>query len=326
MRAVLCRTLDGPDSLTLESLPDPVPGPGEAVVDMVAAALNFPDILAARGLYQIKQELPFVPGQEGAGVVSAVGEGVTKLRLGDRVLLTASGCFAEKTRVDARRLVRLPDSMDFRTAAGLTVTYGTTIHALRQRANLRPGETLLVLGAAGGVGLAAVELGKALGAKVVAAASSDEKLAVARLAGADELINYATASLRDGIKAATGGEGVDVVYDPVGGELTEPAIRSLKRNGRLLVIGFATGTIPKIPINLTLLKECSIVGVFWGSFAQNEPAMHIANMRELFELHAQRRIVPRVAERFPLEHFRAAYARLEQRQAMGKVILDIRPE
>jgi NADPH2:quinone reductase len=242
------------------------------------------------------------------------------------VLLTAQGCFAEKVRVDARRLVRLPDSMDFRTAAGLTVTYGTTIHALRQRANLRPGETLLVLGAAGGVGLAAVELGKALGAKVVAAASSDEKLAVARLAGADELINYATASLRDGIKAATGGEGVDVVYDPVGGELTEPAIRSLRRNGRLLVIGFATGIIPKIPINLTLLKECSIVGVFWGSFAQNEPGVSAANMRELFELHAQGRISPRVEECFPLEHFRAAYARLEQRQAMGKVILDIRPE
>lgn len=325
MRAVLCRTLEGPDSLTLENLPDPVPGPGEAVVDIVAAALNFPDLLAARGLYQIKQELPFVPGQEGAGVVSAVGDGVTRVRVGDRVLLTGRGCFAEKARVDALRLVHIPDSMDFRTAAGLTVTYGTTIHALRQRANLRAGETLLVLGAAGGVGLAAVELGKALGARVVSAASSDEKLAVARLAGADALVNYTTASLRDGVKAATGGEGVDVVYDPVGGDLTEPAIRSLKRNGRLLVIGFAAGTIPKIPVNLTLLKECSIVGVFWGSFAQHDPAAHAANMRELFELHATGRIAPRVVERFPLEHFRAAYARLEQRQAMGKVILDIRP-
>ena len=273
MKAVLCKAYGPPDSLVIEDVASPIPGPGEAVVSVKAASVNFPDVLIIENKYQVKPPLPFSPGSELAGIVKAVGDGVTHVKPGDRVMaITGYGAFAEEVKAEARRMLPIPAGMDFATAAAFGLTYATSEHALFDRAALKAGETLLVLGAAGGVGLAAIEIGQILGARVIACASTDEKLAICRQHGADETINYATEDLRERIKALTNGNGADVVYDPVGGAYTELALRSIAWRGRLLVVGFAAGEIPKIPLNLTLLKGCSIVGVFWGDFARREPA------------------------------------------------------
>jgi NADPH2:quinone reductase len=285
MRALVCHSLTGIDGLKVEEdWPAPVAGPGEVLVDVKAASLNFPDVLMLRGLYQEKPPLPFIPGLELAGVVAAVGEGVTRSKPGDRVVAYATRAVAERVAVRQEFVLPMPSTLDFAAASGLCLTYFTSYHALKQRAQLAAGETLLVLGAAGGVGVTAVELGKVMGATVIAAASSDEKLEVARALGADHLVNYSTQDLRERIKEITGGAGVDVVYDPVGGPYTEPAVRSLAWKGRYLVIGFAAGDIPKLPINLLLLKGASLVGVFFGAFAKREPKVQLQNVRELWDM------------------------------------------
>src|SRR5215210_6729513 len=264
MKAVLCKQYGPPESLTFEDLPSPRPGAGEVVVSVKAASVNFPDVLIIQNKYQFKPPLPFSPGSELAGVVKEVGPGVANFRPGDKVMaFTTYGAFAEEVKTEASRLVPMPEGMEYVAASAFLLTYGTSDHALRDRAALKNGETLLVLGAAGGVGLAAIEIGKALGARVIACASSEEKLAVCREHGADATINYATEDLRERIKALTDGRGVDVVYDPVGGPYSEPAFRSVAWRGRLLVVGFAAGDIPKLPLNLALLKGASVVGVFW---------------------------------------------------------------
>src|SRR4051794_5128311 len=267
MKAVLCKQYGPPDTLTFEELPSPRAGAGEVVVAVKAASVNFPDVLIIQNKYQFKPPLPFSPGSELAGVVKEVGAGVTNVKAGDKVIaFTTYGAFAEEVKTEAGRLLPLPEGMDFASGAAFLLTYGTSDHALRDRGALKAGETLLVLGAAGGVGLAAIEIGKALGARVIACASSEEKLAVCKAHGADDLINYSTQDLREAVKAATGGKGPDVIYDPVGGIYAEPAFRSIGWRGRYLVIGFANGEIPKLPLNLTLLKGASLVGVFWGEF------------------------------------------------------------
>src|SRR6187455_1778576 len=272
MKAVLCKQFGPPESLVVEELPSPKAGAGEVVVSVKAASLNFPDVLIIQNKYQFKPPLPFSPGSEMSGLVKEVGEGVKGYKPGDRVIaFTTYGAFAEEVKVEASRLVPIPDGMDYNSAAAFMLTYGTSDHALRDRGALKAGETLLVLGAAGGVGLAAIDIGKALGARVIACASSEEKLAVCRSHGADAGINYATEDLRERIKVLTEGRGVDVVYDAVGGPYSEPAFRSLAWRGRLLVVGFAAGEIPKLPLNLALLKGASAVGVFWGDFARREP-------------------------------------------------------
>src|SRR5258705_10092563 len=282
MKAVLCKQYGPPESLVIEELPPPKPGPGEVVVSVKAASVNFPDFLIIQNKYQFKPPLPFSPGSELAGVVKEEGAGVSNVRPGERVIaFTTYGAFAEEVKTEALRLLPLPVKMDFVTGAAFLLTYATSDHALRDRGALQTGETLLVLGAAGGVGLAAIEIGKALGARGIACASTDDKLAVCREHGADDTINYASEDLRERIKQLTAGSGVDVVYDPVGGPYTEPALRSLAWRGRLLVVGFAAGDIPKIPLNLTLLKGCSIVGVFWGEFARREPETFTESMRQL---------------------------------------------
>lgn len=325
MRALLCRTLGDAGSLKIEEIEDPLPGPGEVVVDVHASGLNFPDTLIIAGKYQLRPELPFVPGGEAAGVISAIGEGVGDWREGDRVILSgAYGAFAEKAAKKAEDIIALPDSMDFTTGAGFLATYGTSYYALKQRAQLKAGETLLVLGAAGGVGLAAVDIGAALGARVIAAASSDEKLDLACRAGAVERVNYTNEDLKERVKALTDGRGADVVYDPVGGDLSEQALRATGWDGRFLVIGFAAGTIPKIPLNLCLLKNNSIVGVFYGAWLARDPNAHAANVAELFALFEEGKLVPRVTQVFALEDYIDAFATLTGRGAMGKVIFKIR--
>ena len=272
MKAILCKAWGGPESLVLEELPSPRPGAGEVVIDVKAAGVNFPDVLIIQNKYQVKPPLPFAPGAELAGVIKETGAGVTGFAPGDRVIAMVSwGAYAEECVAPAAQLVSMPPGLDFATAAAFTLTYGTSWHALKDRGQLRAGETLLVLGAAGGVGLAAVEIGKALGARVIAAASSAEKLAVCRAHGADETIDYATEDLRARLKQLTGDKGADVVYDPVGGPYTEPAIRSTAWRGRYLIVGFANGEIPRIPLNLMLLKGSSLVGVYWGDWTRREP-------------------------------------------------------
>lgn len=322
MKAVLCQELGHADKLVVADIEAPKPGKGEVLLDVKAAGLNFPDVLIIQGLYQFKPDLPFVPGGEAAGIVTELGEGVTNVDVGDRVIFTNQvGGFAEQAVANAEVLVKIPDSMPFEVAAGFTITYATSYHAFKQRAQLKPGETVLVLGAAGGVGLAAVELAKAAGATVIAAASSDEKLEVCKAAGADVTVNYASGDLRALIKEATGGRGIDVVYDPVGSDYTEAALRSLRPEGRLLVVGFAAGDIPKIPLNLCLLKQCSIVGVFWGGFARGNPSAQLQNMQELFSLYEKGNIKPRVDDLFSLEQVEEAFSCLTERRAKGKVIL-----
>lgn len=325
MKAVLCKAFGPAETLVLEEIASPEAKKNEVLLEVHAAGVNFPDTLIIEGKYQFKPPFPFSPGGEAAGVVTAVGEKVSHLNVGDRVMaLTGWGSFAEEVAVPGYNVMPIPASMDFASAAAFGMTYGTSMHALKQRANLQPGETLLVLGASGGVGLAAVEIGKAMGAKVIAAASSAEKLEVAKAAGADELINYSESNLKDEVKRLTGGQGADVIYDPVGGDLFDAAIRSIAWNGRLLVVGFASGRIPELPVNLTLLKGAAVVGVFWGSFAQRQPQDNAANFQQLFAWHAEGKLKPLVSQTFPLEQAAEAINTLGQRKAVGKVVVQVR--
>ena len=324
MKAVLCKQFGPPESLVVEELPSPKAGAGEVVVSVKAASVNFPDVLIIQNKYQFKPPLPFSPGSEMAGLIKEVGEGVKGYKPGDRVIaFTTYGAFSEEVKVEATRLVPIPEGMDFNSAAAFLLTYGTSDHALRDRAQLKAGETLLVLGAAGGVGIAAIEIGKALGARVIAAASTDDKLDVCRAHGADETINYATEDLRERIKALTGGAGPDVIYDPVGGAYTELALRSIAWRGRLLVVGFAAGEIPKIPLNLTLLKGCSIVGVFWGDFTRREPQRFAEAMERLGRWYAEGRLKPHISATFPLDRAADALTMMANRQVIGKVVLSV---
>jgi NADPH2:quinone reductase len=322
MKAVVCKTWGPPDSLVVEELADLVPGPGEVVVDVKAAGVNFPDVLTVQGKYQVKPELPFTPGNEFAGIVRAAGEGAGAFRPGDRVIgFTRTGAFAEQVVAPQEALVPMPPGMDFDIAAAITLTYGTSHHAIADRGALQAGETMLVLGAAGGVGLAAIEIGKALGARVIAAASSDDKLAVCKAHGADVLVNYATSDLREALKAATGGRGPDVIYDPVGGVYSEPALRSIAWRGRHLVIGFANGEIPKLPWNLMLLKGASVVGVFWGEFVRREPKANLAAMRQMLGWMAEGKLRPLVSQRYALEDTARALDDMAARKVTGKVVI-----
>ena len=322
MKAVLCKAYGPPESLVIEDVESPTPGPGEVVISVKASGVNFPDVLIIQNKYQVKPPLPFSPGSEVAGVIKAVGDQVTHVKPGDEVFaFTVYGGFAEEVKTDAKRLLPIPAGMNFATAAAFGLTYATSDHALRDRGELKAGETLLVLGAAGGVGLAAVQIGKALGATVIACASSDDKLAVCREHGADETINYATEDLRERIKAITGGKGADVIYDPVGGSYTEPALRSIAWRGRLLVVGFAAGDIPKIPLNLTLLKGCAIVGVYWGEFTRREPERFAQEMRQLDQWYGEGRIRPHISATYPLDRAADALNDMAQRRVVGKVVL-----
>jgi NADPH:quinone reductase len=324
MKAILCRQYGPPEALSYEELPAPAPGPGEVVVSVRAASVNFPDVLIIQNRYQVKPPLPFTPGSELAGVVKSIGEGVANVRPGERVIAFAAyGAFAEECVVPAVRVVPMPAGMDFPTAASFLLTYGTAHHALRNRAECSPGETLVVLGAAGGVGLAAVEIGKVLGLRVIACASSAEKLEVCKAHGADATIDYRAEELRERIKALTEGRGADLVYDPVGGAYTEAALRASAWRARLLVIGFAGGEIPRIALNLPLLMERSIVGVYWGEWSRRAPAEFAAAVRELSAWYAEGRLQPHVSQIFPLEKAPEALARMAARQVTGKVVLSI---
>jgi NADPH2:quinone reductase len=332
MKAMMSTAAGGPDSLSLMERPTPHPGPGQIVVAVKAAGVNFPDTLIIRDLYQFRPERPFAPGGEVAGVVETIGAGVTALKPGDRVLaMTLSGGYATHLLVDARAAVQIPDAMPFDEAAGFLMTYGTSHYALKDRAHLAPGETLFILGAAGGVGAAAIELGKAMGARVIAGVSSAEKAQFCRDLGADETIVYPATLDRDqqkelsaAIKKASAAlgrpDGADVVYDAVGGDYAEPAIRALGWNARFLVVGFPAG-IPKPPLNLMLLKSCQIVGVFWGAFTMRDPNGHAANVADLLRLYAEGKVRPRITARFPLERAGEALALIEERRATGKIVL-----
>jgi NADPH2:quinone reductase len=330
MKAMLSHAIGGPETLVLTELPDPEPKKGEVRVRIRAAGVNFPDTLMIRDLYQAKPPRPFAPGGEVAGDVDAIGEGVQGVAVGDRVLaLSGHGGFATHLTIAANRVIKIPDAMPYEDAACFIFTYGTSHHALKDRAEIKAGESLLVLGAAGGVGAAAVELGKAAGAKVIAAVSSEEKAEFCRQIGADETIVYPRELDRDSqkalsgeIKKLSGGEGVDVVYDAVGGDYAEPSIRAMAWKGRFLVVGFPAG-IPKIPLNLTLLKGCQIVGVFWGAHTLREPKAHAENMADLFRLYAEGKIKPRISANFPLEDAAKALEMMQDRKVMGKVVLNI---
>ena len=322
MKALLCTRYGMPDDLELAEIADPVAGPGEAVVRIEAAALNFFDTLIIAGKYQTKPAMPFSPAAEFAGRVESLGDGVTGLAVGDRVLgYSGYGAARERIALTADRLVKIPDGVDFDHAAGLCVTYGTTLHALKDRARLSPGETLAVLGASGGVGLAAVELGKLMGARVIACASSAEKIAFAKKHGADEGIDYGSEDLKDALRRVTQGKGADVIYDPVGGNYAEAALRSIAWEGRFLVVGFAAGDIPKLPLNLVLLKGCDVLGVFWGAFIERDPEGHRSNTRQLVDWCVQGKVSSHVHATYPLEDGIAALKAIAARQVMGKVIL-----
>jgi NADPH2:quinone reductase len=322
MKALVCQAYGPIANLQVQDVPAPVPGPKQLLVEVKAAGVNFPDALMVQGLYQVKPPLPFAPGAEIAGVVKAVGAEAKGFKPGDRVIaLTGTGGFAEECLADAARTMPIPPGMDFDAAAALVLTYATSLHALQDCGNLKAGEALVVLGAAGGVGIAAIEIGKAMGARVIAAASSEDKLALCRKVGADETVNYATENLKDRINELTGGRGADVVYDPVGGPYTEPAVRALAWRGRLLVIGFAAGEIPKIPLNLALLKERSLIGVYWGDWTRQDPQGHLANLARLAEWFAAGKIAPVVSARYPLAAAREALQAIANRQVKGKVIV-----
>jgi len=322
MKALLCKQYGPPESLRVEEVPDLVPGERQVVIDVHAAGVNFPDSLIIEGKYQFQPPLPFAPGSECAGVVRAVGAGVKNASVGDRVIaFTVYGAFASQVVVDATRLVPMPAGLDFATAAAFVMTYATSYHGLVDRGALRAGETLLVLGASGGVGLAAIEIGKAVGARVIAAASSAAKLAVCREHGADELIDYSGEDLRERLKALTGGHGVDVTCDPVGGAYTEPALRSCAWRGRHLVVGFANGEIPRIPANLALLKGCAIVGVFLGDYLRREPARAAADIGTLFEWLAAGKLRPHIAASYPLARGGEAIRALMERRVSGKLVI-----
>jgi NADPH:quinone reductase len=334
MKALLSKTVGGPETLVLDEAPNPVAGPNDVVISVKAVGVNFPDVLMIKDMYQFKPPRPFAPGGEIAGVIKSVGADVTAFKPGDRVLAsTGSGGMAEEVLADGRssRVRKIPDKMPFDEAAAFLMTYGTSHYALKDRAAMKPGESLLVLGAAGGVGIAAVELGKAMGAKVIAAASSQEKVDFAVACGADMGIVYpahldeddraATKALSEAFKQAGGG-GVDVIYDGVGGAYAEPALRAMNWDGRFLVIGFPAG-IPKIPLNLTLLKSCQIVGVFWGAFTARDPKANEANIADLFKLYVEGKIRPRISAHFPLARGAEAIRHLEERKAQGKVVVTI---
>tara|TARA_R110002072_G_scaffold224118_3_gene381200 strand:+ start:718 stop:1713 length:996 start_codon:yes stop_codon:yes gene_type:complete len=330
MKAMLSKEVGGPETLVLEDLPTPEPKKGHVRIRVRAAGLNFPDTLIIRDMYQMKPPRPFAPGGEVAGEVEALGEGVTSLAVGERVLaLTGFGGFATQVIAEAARVIKIPDAMPFEDAACLVLTFGTSHHALKDRAAIQPGESLLILGAAGGVGAAAIELGKAAGARVIAAVSSEEKAQFCRHLGADETLIYPREMSRDAqkefssqIKKLAGGDGVDVVYDAVGGDYAEPAVRALAWRGRFLVVGFPAG-IPKIPLNLTLLKGCQIVGVFWGAHTLREPDSHAENMADLFSMYAKGQIKPRISARYPLEQAADALTLMEDRKVLGKVVVTV---
>ncbi len=327
MKAVQCTSYGPPENLELNEIDDPQAGAGEVLIDIYATGLNFPDTLQIQGKYQFQPPFPFTPASEVAGVISAVGEGVTDFAEGDRVMaMIGTGGMAEKVVCPAGGVTKIPDDMDFTIASGFGMIYHTSYHALKQRADLQPDENLLVLGASGGVGISAVQLGKSMGARVIAAASTDEKLEVAKNAGADELINYGDGLLKDKVKKLTGGVGADVIYDPVGGDLFDQCARCINWKGRLLVIGFASGTIPKYPINLALLKGCQLVGVFWGDFRRREPEVHIQNTKDLFELYSAGELKPLVSQKFSLENYVDALNVFVNRQAVGKIVIEIRNE
>jgi NADPH2:quinone reductase len=322
MKALVCRAYGPLENLAVEDVPDPKVAPGQLVVGVRACGINFPDVLVVQGKYQFKPTPPFSPGGEVAGVVEALGQGVEGFRVGDRV--TAFGPYgglAEKISVDPLHAVKMPEGLDFVTASCLTTAYGTTLHALRDRARLQAGETLLVLGAAGGTGLSAVQIGKRMGARVIAAASTDEKLATCKESGADLLLNYAKEDLKERAKALTGGAGVDVVYDPVGGAYTEQALRATAWNGRFLVIGFTAGEIPKIPTNLTLLKGCSVIGVFWGMFMARHPDVGRAQLEEIMAWAADGSLKLHVHATYPLERALEALVDMDKRRVQGKAVV-----
>ena len=322
MKAVHCIEWGGPQQLLLVDVPMPQPRPGEIRIRVRAAGVNFPDALIIQRKYQVQPPLPFIPGTEVAGTVDAIGEGVRQVKTGDRVVaFVGLGGFAEYVCAPAAQVAALPDIVGDEVAAAFTLTYATSHHALIDRAQLKSRETLLVLGAGGGVGLAAVQIGKLIGARVIAAASTDEKLAAAHAAGADALINYSQLELREAIKTITDGKGVDVIYDPVGGAYTEPALRSIAWRGRLLVVGFANGEIPQIPANLLLIKGASAIGVFWGEFARREPAANQMLMASLFGWLSQGRLAPQVSQTFPLSDTAKALEALLQRRAIGKLVI-----
>ena len=321
MNGWLCETLTGVQALSWGTLPRTEPGPGQVRVRVAAASLNFPDLLVVEGKYQFKPELPFVPGSEFAGVVEVVGEGVTHLKAGDHVACAGHGGFGTHALVEARQTVLLPPGMDLQDAAAFFFTYGTSLHALQDRGALKAGETVLVLCAAGGVGSAAVQIAKAAGARVIAAASSPEKLAFCRRLGADEAFDYGREDLRAVLKTLTGGRGPDIVYDPVGGAVAEPAFRSIAWRGRYLVVGFAGGAIPALPWNLALLKGAAIVGVFWGDFLKREPQAAAADNRQLLDWYAAGRVKPAIDLVLPMSRLHEAYARMGSRQVMGKVVM-----
>ena len=331
MKALRTHAAGGPETLVMDELPDPVPGKGEVLVRVHACSINFPDTLMIRDLYQFRPERPYAPGSELAGEIEALGEGVTGWNVGDRVIaMIGNGGLAEKVVAPVARLFPLPDGVDYATGASLLMTYGTTIHGLKDRGHIKAGDTVLVLGAAGGVGLSAVELAKAFGARVIAAVSSEEKAQVARDAGADDVVIYGrppfdkaqSKALAEQFKAACGPDGADIVYDIVGGDYSEPALRAIAWEGRFLVVGFPAG-IARLPLNLTLLKSCDVCGVFWGAWTAREPAAFKAEVEELFALLKAGTINPRVSQRYTLDQGREAIALLENRQAMGKVVVEM---
>ena len=322
MKALICNEFGPTDNLVLAEAEVPTPAKGEVLIDTKAAGVNFPDVLTVQGKYQFKPELPFIPGAEVCGVVSAIGEGVTSRQVGDKVIATLQiGAFSEQCVVNEHATVALGETMSFEQGAGFAITYGTSYYALKQRANIQPGETLLVLGAAGGVGIATIQIAKAMGAKVIAAANSEEKLDFAYEAGADLRINYTSENLKEKVKELTGGKGADVIYDPVGGYLSEQAFRSIAWDGRFLVIGFASGPIPAIPLNLALLKGASMIGVFWGAWVARAPMESRNNFDELIAMVDNGEFTPLVTEVYPLNDFKAAFASITERRAKGKVIL-----
>ncbi len=326
MQALMCEKHGPPEQLNLTNITIPEPGEGKIQIRIHAAGLNFPDSLIIQDKYQIKPALPFAPGGEFAGVVTKVGPGVDRFKVGDRVAaLTSWGGFAEYAVAEADRTTLVPDSMDLETASIFAFAYGTSHHAFKQRANLQPGETVLVLGASGGVGLAAVEVAKAMGARVIAGASSDEKLAIAKEHGADELVNYSTQDLKSTVKALAGKHGVDVIYDPVGDALADPAFRTIAWEGRYLVIGFAAGQIPAVPFNLPLVKGASIVGVFWGDFVIRTPEKHHQNMDELYAMHAAGKLHPHISARYELADGAKAIRSIMERKVTGKVVVRCNP-
>ncbi|WP_026435816.1 NADPH:quinone oxidoreductase family protein [Acidovorax sp. JHL-9] len=322
MNALRCHAFGPIDNLRVENIPTPVPAAGQVLVDVHAASINYPDTLMVQGLYQVKPPLPFTPGAELSGVVSAVGEGIQHIRVGDRVVCsTGTGAFAEQALAEASRVLPLPKGMDFDVGASFVLAYGTSLHALQTIGRLQPDETLMVLGAAGGVGIAAVEIAKAMGARVIAAASSNEKRALAKQAGADETIDYTQPDWRREVERLTNGEGADVVYDAVGGAYAETALRATAWRGRYLVVGFAAGEIPKLPLNLILLKERAILGVFWGAAMRKDPQQLEVDLKQLSDWFQQGKVKPPVTERVTLEQAASAMVRLSTRQAMGKLVV-----